>query len=248
MKLILIALLLHPSFTYSQAVVFKEIKMRPRSRFFNTNDSTIIYPIIVTKNSIVNKLINHEIREDVIGPAEGSKNLRRDLNNLINDGVINLFYEVTYKKHGLLSLNIFTEACGAYCSSDYTYFNFDLRTGKRLKTTDLIYDDKLDSLKKNIFSDKIAFLEKYKTEESKLLMEKKIDSATYQWAIEQVDSNCMNELHVENFILSEHYIEVVDECPFPHAIRSREPAYHLKYLYRSIQAFLKPEFLKLLMK
>ena len=57
-------------------------------------------------------------------------------------------YEVTYKRNGILSMNIFAEGCGAHCSSWYTYFNFDLKTGKTLKLSDLISENRIDSFEK----------------------------------------------------------------------------------------------------
>lgn len=236
------------SFAFSQTVTFKEIKLKPSPRLYNTKDSTIIYPTVVTKNSAINKLINDEIKKEIINIDNKKTSLKKDLIELTNERIINLFYKVTFNKNWLLSLNICQEGCGAYCTSWYTYFNFDLKTGRRIKTSDLIYETKLDSFKKIVFEEKVSLLKKYKEKEQNLLIRKEIDSSLYDWAMKVVDNFCINELEIENFYLSDKYMEITDQCEFPHAIKSQEPDYHLQYSYKSIQDFLKPEFRYRLLK
>ena len=84
-------------------------------------------------------------------------------------------------------------------------------------------------------------LNKYKEEELNY-KGNDIDSVTIQWAIEHVDENCIGHVQLDNFSLSDLSIEIMDPCEFPHAIRSQEPAYELKYSYRFMQPFLKPKY------
>jgi len=80
------------------------------------------------------------------------------------------------------------------------------------------------------------------------LAQKEIDTDAYQWAIEEIDSNCINNIDIRNFSLSGMGIKIVDQCEFPHAIRGLAPGYELRYSYRFMQLYLKPEFLRRLAK
>lgn len=248
MKLPLLALLLLSSTAFAQDVSFKEIRSKARTRFYNVQDTTIVYPIVVTKNSTVSKLINEKIRAAIFDPADEKSTLRKDLTNALNDGLINLSYEVTFKRNGILSLNIYKEGCGAYCDSYNTYLNFDLGTGKSLDLSDLVEDKKLDSFTNIVLRDKTDSLKKYKEEEKNNIGEHNIDSSAYQWIIEQVDSNCIKSVNINEFILSNNHLEIIDPCEFPHVIRSQEPTYELKYSYHRLQSFLKPAYRKRLFR
>lgn len=248
MKIFFLSTLFFSVTVYAQGVSFKEIRLKPNSKFYNTDKATIIYPIVVTKNKLIDKSINDKIRSEMIGDDSDLKNisLKKTLLNRINEGLINISYEATYIKNNILSFSIYTEGCGAHCSSWNTYFNFDLKTGKVLTITDLISENKLDSFRKVVSIDKEKYLIQYKKEMKENLNNGETDSVAYKWAIEQVDDNCIKEVQIENFSLSELYIEIIDPCEFPHAIRALQPIFELKYTYKSLSAFLKPKLQLLL--
>ena len=81
-----------------------------------------------------------------------------------------------------------------------------------------------------------------------MLKQGDVDSATYDWALEQVDSNCMKDVKLEDFSFSTLNLEINDSCEFPHAIRSQQPTYELKYTYTFLSAFLTPRFKKIFLK
>jgi hypothetical protein len=230
-----------------QKASFKEIKLRPNSKYYNAQKTTIIFPIVATKNPKIDALINSQIKEDLFQLDNGNQSLKSALNEHINEyGLINLSYQVTYNSSGFLSLSIYTEGCGAYCSSSNSYFNFDLLTGKEVSIYDMFLKDKIDSFKNIVQSDKINLLTKYKIEEKDFLLNSQIDSATYDWVISQVDDNCINQFSIERFSISSNSIQIIDPCEFPHAIQSQEPLIELKYPYNSIAKFLAPKFKKIL--
>ena len=241
MKILVLFIFSFCSNAYAQNITFKEIKLKPNAKFYDVNETTIIYPVVVTDNKLIDKLINNKIREEILEENEKA-NIRTALNERINDGLINMSYEVTFKKNSILSMNIYAEGCGAYCSSWYTYFNFDLKTGKEIPISDLISGNKLDSFQKIVFTDKQKFLNQYKEEEHESFIKNEIDSDTYHWAIEQVDSNCFKDVQIENFSLSNLSMAIIDPCEFPHVIRSQQPVYELKYSYKFLLPFLKPKF------
>jgi hypothetical protein len=230
---------------YAQKITFREIKLKPKPELYNATKPTIIYPVVVTGNKLVDKTINATIKNAML--SANGKSVRDALHENISDGLINMSYEVTFKKYGILSLNIYGEGCGAHCSTWYSYFNFDLKTGESLSINDLIIDNKLDSFKQIVFTDKLKALNKYK-EEERNYTGNDIDSATINWAIQQIDDNCIGNVRVENFTLSNLTIEIMDPCEFPNAIKALEPTYQLKYSYIFMLPFLKPKFKRLFIK
>lgn len=244
MKYLLLLLFSFCHCTYAQTVSFKEIKLKPKPELYNTKVPTIIYPIVVTNNTRADKLINEQVKNGILG--EEVINTRQALKERIAENLTDLGYEVTLKSYGILSMNIFEEGCGAYCSGSYTYFNFDLKTGKSISIHDLLDENKTDSFTKIVYADKIKALNKFKQEIND--PDEKTDSATINWIIEQVNENCMGTVRIENFCLSKDTIEIIDPCEFPHVIRAYEPDYKLQYSYRFLLPFLKPKYQRLLGK
>jgi hypothetical protein len=245
-KFILLAICLISSAAYAQHATFKEIRLKANPRFNNDGDTSIVYPVVVTNNPGVNKLINDKIIEELMSQDDKKASLRKDLADMINNGTTDLSYEVTFNRSNILSLNIYMEGCGAHCSSSYLYFNFDLKTGKSLAITDLIEANKLDSLRKIVFSDKIGFLKEYKKERKEALASKEIDSDLYDSDMQEVDSNCMDSAELENFSLSKDHMKIIDPCEFPHMIEGQAPVYELKYTYKILRGWMKPKFKALL--
>ena len=248
MKFLLAALLIASFSCYGQSAKFSEIKLKSKSDYYTNSESSIIYPIINSGNKKIDSLINFRVKIDLLFPDDESQDINDVLAEDINDyGLTDLTYKVTYNGYGLLSFIVFIEGCGAYCSSSYIYLNFDLKTGKKLEITDLIKEDKIDSFKQIVFAKKIKTLNQYKMEELNSLKENDIDTATYDWVMKEINS-CIEEVNIDNFSLSSSSLEIMDICGFPHAIRSQEPDFELKYDYTFLKKFLRPEFKKKLLK
>lgn len=232
---------------YAQKASFKELKLRPNPQYYATKEQTIIFPIVTTKNPKIDKLINNQIKNEVLQPNDENQSLRKALLENINEyGLTYVSYEITYNSHNFLSFSVFYQGCGAYCSSTNAYFNFDLSTGKKVSIYDVILKSKIDSFKNVVQSDKTNSLNKYKIEEKNLIGSNGIDSSEYSWIISEVDDNCINQISIATFSVSNNSIEILDPCVFPHAIRSQEPEIELKYTLSSIEKFLTPRFKKLL--
>jgi len=244
MKYLLIIICSWVQSAYAQNVSFKEIRLHPNPKYFNVKGTTIIYPIILTNNKAVDKRINNAIKHEMLR-KEDSISTRKALTEEISSGLINMSYEVTFRKYGILSMNIYSEECIGNCISGYNYFNFDLKTGEPISIRDILLSEKIDSFRNIVFEDKVKALNHYK-EEEKDFSKTGIDSSTYNWAIEQVD-DCIKTIQIETFLLGSHGIEIIDPCEFPRIIRWQEPDYTLKYSYKFIAPFLRRKF-KLVLK
>lgn len=227
---------------YGQTVTFEEIRLEPNPKFFNVKYVTIVYPIVVTKNSAVDEMINNEIKTQVLDIEDNNASAAKLLAERIDEGLINLSYEVSFKKNNILSMSITSEGCAAYCSSYDNYFNFDLKTGELIGISTIIDETKIDSLRTLVQKEKRRALDEYKKEEILEVDSVHIDSADYRWIVNYVDENCLDSIEIGNFSLSDSAIEFMDRCVFPHVIRSQEPVYHLVYSYKFLSEFLKPEF------
>lgn len=231
--------------TFAQKATFKEIRLYANQKYFNPKEKypTIIIPVVVTKNATVSKMINDKIKEEAFS-LERNQDTKSGLKSQINDGLTDVLYEVTYNKNYILSLNIYVEGSGGNHLTFYTsYFNFDLRSGMEIGLSDLIRKEKIDSFKAKIFQDRKDSLDEYKREEFTLIKDRIIDSADYQWIIDQVnEENNMDEGFGENFSLSNEGIEIIEPIEFPSAIKSQEPIFHLKYPFTSVKQIMNPKF------
>jgi hypothetical protein len=242
MKFFLSVLLLTGLAAAAQKASFREIRLRPLPRFENTSDSTIVYPIVVMKNPAVGKRINARIREEIIGELPTKASLRKDLAGMVRNGLTDLSYEATFNRSGILSITISQEEGNGPPVSRYFYLNFDLRTGKDLTVSDLIEDNKLDSFRTMVSSDKTDSIKRHLNREKDDLARKEIDSVTYHWVVDEVTANCMDSASIVNFSLTKDHIEIMDPCELPWAIRSQEPEYGLLYTYTRLRGWMKPAF------
>jgi hypothetical protein len=243
MRILLVILSLFAgSHCFTQSASFKEIKLRPKAEKLNTKEFTIVYPLVFTKNSNIDELINSQVKNGLLGFESDTSSLQSALNSHIGEGLINLSYTVTFNKLGLLSFFTLAEGCGAHCSVWRTYFNFDLATGRQITINDLFLASKFESFKSMVKKKKKAALSKYKSESKE---DAKADSVGYDWAMTLVD-DCMQRISVDKFSLSGKTLQIIDDCEFPHAIRALEPGIALHYSYQSISKLLNPRFARLL--
>lgn len=235
MKWIFLSIVLAATTAHSQQVRFREIKRK--------SGDAVTYPIIITNSKNISTAINDNIKKEFFMPDDEKASAEKLLDNSIAENLTNLSYETTYKNKDILSLHLFAEGCGAYCSSWYTYFNFDLKTGKNITIENLIREDRLDSFKSIVLRDKRNRLEEYIKEEKSHLDNKDIDSSIYTWAMEVVQNYCITEVRIADFSLSDRYLEIIDPCELPHAIQSQTPVYKLKYSFEFLRPFLTKKFL-----
>lgn len=245
MKYLFLILYLAPIIAFSQAASVKEIKLRPDPKFYNTKDSTIIFPVIVTNNKAAGKLINAKMRDEILGLNDENLSPGMQLSGLAAEGLTDLSYTITYNIKGLLSLTVDKTETAGHLINSHIYLTFDIKTGKYLTAGELFKNNMIAGFRKKVSEDKTAFLKAYKSGYAvDLLEDKEIDSSTYEWIIEQVDNNYIGTLQFNDFSLTESGIEIIDPCWFVLVLRAFEPSYTLKYSFQFLHPFLKPEFQK----
>ncbi len=228
--------------SFSQSVKITAYKKQAINNLFKYEADTISFPVIIAKTDSISRKINAQISATFIEPAYETKPFEIGLDSAIKNGLINLSYEVTYNRNNILSITINAEGCGAYCSSWQTFFNFTISTGNAILITDLIKKDKQLQFKGMVLKRKTEALNAYKKDIAESLKNNEVDIDTYTWALQEVDSNCIEAASLDRFFLSADELEVVDDCPLPHAIRFIEPSYKLNYTYTELKGFLNPEW------
>jgi len=203
----------------------------------NIDLTDINYPVIKTDNKKVDSIIKFDLIKQVSHNDIIDNNLISTLNQMIEDGLASLDFNVTYNSKEILSFNIDYENCGAYCYHSTQYFNYSTLTGKALSINDIISD--VDKFKKLVTNKKNSQFE----EQKKLLKESYeeepgIDVKTYNWALEYYNS-CDEEFELNNFSIKSDSLEIIHDCYLPNAIKNFTPVYELIYKYSEIKNYLK---------
>ena len=183
MKYLFLFLCLYSLNLYGQSAHLREIKDKPSDRFYHTGDSTIVYPLIVTKNPAADKQMNAAVRREVLpeedpddDPADKKVPLRKALRNW--EGLTTISYGVSFNRNGILSMDVYVEEGGDNIIRHQHYFNFDVRTGKSLAVGDLLDSARVDSFTVKVLADKRKMLERYKVKTLKAALAKgEMDSA-----------------------------------------------------------------------
>src|SRR5437868_5377756 len=241
MKYLLIIACCCPLAGISQKITIKPISMMGNSRYIKSKKPTIVYPVIAASTPKMSKAFNDEISYAVFGRETPENKMNAKLKTAKKDGLTTVSYQTKYSKNDLYSLYVYQEICAAYCTSVDTYFNFDLRTGKNIRLTDLIAPNKLDSFNTTINRRISTAILNYKNGELKELTKKAMDTATYQWASDMID-NCTSSIAPEDFYLGKDSIMVIYNCDLPHAIRALAPPGIFSYSYKWLSYYLKPEY------
>jgi hypothetical protein len=221
---------------YGQSAHIKEIKDKPSDRFYHTGDSTIVYPLIVTKNPAADKLMNAVIRAEVLvgvdpddDPADQKLPLRKVLRNW--EGLTFISYGISFNRNGILSMDVYVEEGGNNIIRHQHYFNFDVRTGTSLVVENLLDSARLDNFTRKVLVDKRKVLERYKMKTLKTALAKReIDKNGYNEAVQAVDE-CMKAVSMGDFSLSAKGLDIFDLCAVGGGMRMDDPEEKLSYPY-----------------
>jgi len=196
------------------------------------------FPIIKTGDLKIDNLINKDLKNRFTNNAFTNYPTDSTIIEWSNEQIIYLDFEVTYLKNGLISLNISSEGCGAYCTAWTDYFTYNYRTGQFITIDQII--DTTGNFKTLVVSDKDKHYEQQKKELKEMLLDKnaKLDEDTYKWALEHYE-NCDKEFTLEAFALHSDHLEIIEKCSLPNAIKNLTPTIVLKYEYVAIKNDLK---------
>lgn len=226
-------------FSAAQSVRFKTIRLETKHKGF------IKYPLVKYHDKKIAEKINSKIAAGMFHEEiKSNSHFNAKLCEIL-EYTSDLYHIVTYNKNNVLSFNVFVEGCGAYCTSGYKYFNFDLLTGDEISWRDLMKTEKMDTFENVINGQIRKELSEYGKSEADRAAED--DSASYNWVKETYD-NCLEDISITAFSIYPDRIEFEDECDFAHAIQNFGPGTIYPWSPEDLAPYLKPRFQSLLKK
>ena len=222
----------------AQTIKIDTIKIPPSQRFNQIQSNKMNFPLIKTGNPKIDSLINHGIKNTYTINEDINSSIDSAIIKWADDQIVFLDFVVTYCQNNIISLNISAEGCGAYCSDWTEYFNYSTLTGTPLNLNDMV--DTTSGFRKLVYAQAKAQYDKKDAELKALLHDKTapLDSATYTWALQEYTA-CRQTVNLQTFALYPTYLQLIEDCPLPNAIKALSPVIELKYNYADIKKYLK---------
>lgn len=224
--------------SFGQIVSVEPLLILRTEKFSNIQDQKLKFPIIKTGNPQIDNSINKDLKNRFTNNEYPDLSTDSTIIKWAEEQIIYLDFEVTYVKNDLISLNISAEGCGAYCTGWTDYFTYNYVTGQFLTIDQII--DTTGNFKSIVLDDKDKQYEQQKKELQEMLLDNntELDEDTYKWALEQYE-NCDKDFALNSFALHTDYLEIIEKCYLPHAIKNLTPTIVLKYKYVDIVKDLK---------
>ncbi|MFG6685892.1 hypothetical protein ACGK9U_04860 [Mariniflexile sp. HNIBRBA6329] len=220
--------------SFSQSVKVDTLFLSPNEKNNSPLDK-LIYPIINTGNIKIDSLINFDLKNRYTFDEAPNLSVRETLTQWIGDQIGYIDFNVTYNQNNLLSINIQTEGCAAYCTNWISYFNYNIKTGQYLELNDIV---DLNQFKEQLITDKSNQFDRQLNELKELLKTSEINLDEYS-SLHEYYINCKNNADFEEFALYDYCLQVIEECSLPNAIKSMTPLIELKYAYSTLKNKLK---------
>lgn len=244
MRYVLIIFLVFPFITNAQSASFQNIYLT--EKISNGVDTVITYPVIILKNKVAANKINETIKRRLFwDEGDNLKSTTFLLSRDKSERDLSVSYEIEFNRNGFLSIELFEEAVAAYPTSWTEYFNFDLNTGKELALGQLILPEKYEEFKQEVFRRKKDSLLLYLKETKQRLESGDISQDIYEEDTAMISQNgCLDSVSLSFLHISDSFIQVHDDCFFPHAMIAEEPYYELIFDFIFLKEFIKPEIFK----
>ena len=125
----------------------------------------IILPFVSASQPKTAKKINDYIYIDnlkTLAPANTKVGISRKITEADDDpiaGITSMQYKILLNDGKVFSLQFDSELCGAYCEENTTSYNFDASTGRHLTLQDIFTVNGIESLKKKVFTARVATMQ-----------------------------------------------------------------------------------------
>ena len=229
----------------AQIVSIEKIKAVPRSEFYQSKDSSLVFPIFRLKNKKAEQKINRKLQDDFKKDRDIDKR-ENDIRSMLvaasGDGLTDIDFEIWYQTEKIISFSLQWGANGAYPTTWQTQYCFDLHTGNLL-TLDSLIDKRRKQEFLNLVKNKQQVnINNNKKNLSSQLRKKDIDKETYQWALDQMKGNCMDSYSQKKFIITKNTLTVVIECDFPHAIQALSPDSDITLPLKKVEPYFNKKY------
>lgn len=204
----------------------------------HSEKNTLKFPLLRTGDKAVDLKINTDIKNRLTCPEFKTFDIDSALKLWSQETISHMSFEVTYLKNKMISLNISLEGCGAYCSNWTEYFNYSTSDGRFLSIGDIV--DTTGYFRTRVIADKNKQYEEQKKKLKELFLDKNsgLDEDSYHYALEDYN-RCGDSNDITIFSLQPNYLEIINTCSLPNAIKNLNPVIELKYKYADIKNYLK---------
>ncbi len=228
--------------SYSQVVKFELIK--EKTLRYETDDTTLVYPIFHFKNKNFSQLVNKTVRNEFYEFYDINRALpiKAALKTIGKDGLTELGYEIHLDDQQFFSFELYQEWLAAYPTSGQMYFSFDKQSGRQLTLDSLIIPSRIkdfEKLVKSIWKDSLT---KYRKELKVQLKNGDIDSIDYESSLEYLKDDCLSSYSTTNFKLTKGQVEVFFACGFPHVMLPLDPSGGISLSFDRIKNYLRPAY------
>ncbi len=233
----------------SQIISIEKIKAVPQSEYYNTKDSSIVFPIFKLKNKKAEQKINQKLLDDFKKDRfieKKTNNIRLILKEAGSDGLTDLDFEIAYQTKKIISFSLQLGGMGAYPTTWQTQYCFNLETGNIITLDSLIIKSKKKEFLQLVKKKQAINIITNKKNLSDQLRKNELDKEAYQWAINQMENNCWGNYDPHHFTINKNTLTVVIECDFPHAILALSPDSDIKLQLKSISSYFNNAYKYLL--
>lgn len=185
------------------------------------------YPIVVGgTGKAARQRLNQVLRSETVYSDTS-------IGKLAEDGWLDeIDYLVNYNRHSLLDVTRFVSGVGAYPDTLVDHVVLNLKTGARVRATDLFKSNKLQALAALVNENfQVEMREARKAEKDQSDELEKLASAGVRFTIEDLD----------HFYVSDNGLTFDVEYEFPHAIKALEPPGLFFYPYEALKPYLRQD-------
>lgn len=232
-------------FSHAQILSVEKVKAVPQNDFYNTPDTTLIFPVFKMKNKTVENKINQKLKNDFIKARYFEKkvtSIRSMLEEASKDGLSDIDFEINHQTKKMISLNFQWGGYGAYPTTWRTYYCFNLETGNVITLDSLIEKTKMKQFLNLVKQKQQVNINVNKKTLSDLLRKKEIEKETYQWAMRSMKNICWDYYDPKNFTIDGNALTISIDCDYPHAIRGLSPDSDIKLPLKQIHQYLNNKY------
>ena len=219
-----------------------EVKAIPESKYFNTMDSSIVFPVF--SGGQVSDRINASLQNDLFYHFEipDSLIIQKALKYGAKNGLRSSSYSTTYSKN-TISVKVTYEWLGGIHPNFWTdYFTFSSITGNRLELDSIRLRDKDKEFYEYIHLEQTKQIQQYQIGLKNELENNEIDSLEYQLAIAFTAGYCLEYFDKKNFIMSQDTLEIPIECGFSHYMKALHPTGNLLLTKEELSGLIRKEY------
>jgi hypothetical protein len=155
--------------------------------------------------------------------------------------LVEIDYEVTYNRHGILCLTYRIDGMGAYPNTSTADLAADLQTGRRLTAKDLFKPAALEELAAKVDRLRSAAVEKATQENRAYLEGNQMTEEDLMGTMDQAVKSRFGVENLDRFRLDDKGVTFVYDFEFPHVNEAFEPSGEFFVSYEELRPYINPE-------